>query len=351
MNLEPSNPNSLAVFESLYPRILAVVREKLALERRKQAGKLNRRQEEMLEDCYVRFGETLKAVYLFGLYECLEGEVSWLASVLESRGLGREWGRKILETWTLGIQGLVKPPEADELSRPLIRAQIPVLRAAMVPSSAEQELPEDVQKYLEFAFGNQRREAAQFALTFLQVGVTPEKVADDLLMPALRQIGVLWEKNKISAAAEHLATEITRYVIYRLFDSLPRKKPVSASALLACVPGDEHDLGTDLMANLLASEGWSTVFIGRGTPQADLLEAVSNLRPNVIFLSVSLLSHLPAARSLILDLKAKAPEAVIILGGTAALKAKAVLAPIVAGIAGSLADGRRMALRLVKADA
>jgi methanogenic corrinoid protein MtbC1 len=348
MNIEPLGPQALAAFESLYPRILAVVREKLALELGQPAGKFDRRQAEMLEDCYVRFGETLKAVYSFNLYESLAEEASWLASVLQSRGLDREWAQKILETWTIGIQGLVRPPEADELSRPLIRVQTLLPRAAMVPSSGKPEPSEDVQKYLDFAFGNKRREAAEFALTFLKLGLAPEKVADSLLMPALRQIGVLWERNKISAAAEHLATEITRYVIYRLFDSLPPKKRVSASAVLACVPGDQHDIGTDLMSNLLASEGWSVVFIGRESPQQDLLETVLRVRPNVVFLSVSLISHLPAAGSLVLGLKEKAPDAAIILGGAAALKVKDILAPLVAGIASSLEDGRRIAVNLTE---
>lgn len=347
MDFEPLTPKALAAFDKLYPRILALVRERLGLKLGEETGKLDRPQEELLEECFVRFGETLKAVYAFGLYEYLAGEASWLISVLESRGLGRGWGEKILETWTIGIQGLVKPPEAEELSRPLIRTRALVPRVALGPLAGEEKLPEDVQRYLDFALGNKRKEAAEFALSFVELGLPPEKVADSLLMPALRRVGVLWEKNKISAAAEHFATEITRYVIYRIFDSLPRKKPVSFSAVLACVPGDEHDIGTDLMANLLASEGWSVVFIGRGSPHQDLLETVAGARPDILILSVSLISHLPAAHALIMDLREKIPGVRIILGGAAALTAKNILGPLVAGIAAGLGDGRRIARGLV----
>lgn len=351
MDLEPLTPQALAALDKLYPRILALVRERLALELEKETGKIDRRQQELLEDCHRRFGETLKAVYSFGLFEYLVEEMSWLISVLESRGLGKAWGERILESWTIALHGMVKPPEADELSRPLIRARALVPRLAGLPLAGEEKLPEDVQRYLDFALRNRRREAADFALTFLEGGFPPAEVADSLLMPALRQVGVLWERNKISAAAEHLATEITRYVIYRLFDCLPRKTAVSFSAVLGCVPGDEHDIGLDLTANLLASEGWSVVFIGRGAPQQDLLETVISVRPDVVFLSVSLISHLPAARSLILDLRERTPDRPIILGGAAALKAKIILAPLVAGIAASLEDGRRIALNLAKGHA
>ena len=75
------------------------------------------------------------------------------------------------------------------------------------------------------------------------------------------------------------------------------------------------------------------------------------IRPDVVFLSMSLVSHLPAARSLVLELKEKAPDVAIILGGAAALKVKDILAPLVAGIASSLEDGRRIALNLAKSRA
>ena len=349
MDFEPLTPQALAAFDKLYPRILALVRERLGLELGKGTGKLDRRQQELLEDCHRRFGETLKAVYSFGLFEYLAEEMSWFISVLESRGLDKAWGEKILESWTIALHGIVKPPEADELSRPLIRARALLPQLAGLPPAGEENLPEDVQTYLEFALRSRRREAAEFALTFLKLGLPPEKVADSLLMPALRQVGVLWERNKISAAAEHLATEITRYVIYRIFDSRPRKKSVSFSAVLACVPGDEHDIGIDLMSNLLAGEGWSVAFIGRGAPHQDLLETVMSVRPDVVFLSMSLISHLPAARSLILGLRERTPDIPIILGGAAALKARTILAPLVAGIAAGIEDGWRIALNRVKA--
>ena len=347
MNFEPLTPQALTAFENLSPRILALVRERLGLELGKTALEYGRRQRELLEDCTRRFGDTLQAVYSFGLFEQLENETAWLVSVLESRGLARGWVEKILETWTIAIQGMVKPPEADELSRPLIRARSLVPRLSGQPLADEKDLPEDVQRYLDFCLRGQRREAAEFALTFLEGGVVPEQIAERLLIPALAQIGRHWERNQIGASTEHLATEITRYVIYRLFDSLPRKESAPFSAVLACVPSDEHDIGIDLMANLLRNDGWSLVFIGRGSPHQDLLETVAGARPDVVILSVSLVSHLPAAHALILDLREKIPGVRIILGGAAALIAKNILGPLVAGIAASLGDGRRIARGLV----
>lgn len=347
----PLPPASLTVFEELYPRILALVRERLAQEIKKEAGILDRRQREFLEACFADFGRTLRAVYKFGLLAELEEEVAWLVSVLQSRGLAATWAGRLLQTWTIAIQGLVRPAEAAELSRPLILAQAGAARPEGHPRTRMEEVPEDVQRYLDLALSNRRKEAADFALSFLERGQPPLRIAESLLLPALRRAGLLWERNQIDAAEEHIATEITRYVVFRVFDSLPRKKAVPYSAVLACVPDDEHDIGLALMSHCLAAEGWSVTYVGRGAPPQDLLDAVSRIRPNVIFLSISRTAHLPAAHSLILDLKPTTPDIPVIVGGAAALRASSVLEPLVAAVAASLEDGLILALRLTSSHA
>jgi methanogenic corrinoid protein MtbC1 len=348
MEREQLKPMAPAAFETLYPRILAVVREKFSLELSKTHPEYDRRQRDLLEDSASRFGDTLKAVYSLGLFEELEKETAWLVSVIEGRGLSRSWADHILETWANAIQGLVRPPEADELTRPLVRARALVSRPAHPASAEDGKPPESVARYLDYAVRGQRREAAEFALSFLQGGLAPEQIADGLLLPALRQLGWSWEKNRIGASTEHRATEITRYVIYRIFDSLPVKRSLPLKAVLACVPGDQHDIGIEIMAGLLRSDGWSPVLIGRGAPHQDLLETVADARPDVLVLSVSLISLLPAACALIADVREKTPGVRIILGGSAALAAGNLLGPQVAGIAADMGEGLRLARSLAE---
>ncbi len=188
MDFEPLTPAALKTFDELYPRIMALVQERLSLELRKGALEYDRPQRELLEDCARRFGDTLKVVYSFGLLAQLKEETAWLVSVLENRFLGRGWVDKILETWTIAIQGMVKPPEGGELSNPLIRIRGLVPRFGGTVSAEENNPPADVQKYLDLALRGERRGAAEFALAFLEAGLAPEKIAEDLLVPALEQL-------------------------------------------------------------------------------------------------------------------------------------------------------------------
>jgi len=344
MSTGSTGRQAFAAFETHYPRLLAAVLERLRLEI--DAAEIrDPGLKELLEDCAGRFGETLQAVYALGLADGLEAEAAWLVSVLDGRGPGRGWADRILEAWANAIQGLIKPPEGDELARPLVGLRSRFGRPNP-PASAQDDGPsENVKRYLEAALAGRRREAAEFALSLLREGRSPGQVASDLLLPALRRLGRLWEKGRLNASSEHRATEITRYVIYRLFDSLPARPPLSLKALLACVPGDEHDLGIEITAGLLAGDGWSTVHVGRGAPRRDLVEAATDARPDLIVLSASILGHLPAARDLISDLGEKLPGVPIILGGAAAAAAAGVLGPLVSGIAAAPEEALRLARR------
>ena len=335
---------AFAAFETLYPRLLAVVRERIRLE----IGAAEIQDpglKELLEDCAGRFGGALQAVYALGLAGGLVQETAWLVSVLDGRGPGRGWADRILEAWANAIQGLIKPPEGDDLARPLVGLRSRLGRLEL-PAPAQDDGPsENVTSYLEAALAGRRREAAEFALSLIGEGRSPGQVASGLLLPALRRIGRLWEKGRLNASSEHRATEITRYVIYRLFDSLPARPALSLKALLACVPGDEHALGIEITAGLLAGDGWSTVHVGRGAPRRDLVEAAADVRPDLIVLSASLIGHLPAARDLILDLGEKFSGVPIILGGAAAAAAADVLGPLVSAIASAPEEAARLARR------
>jgi methanogenic corrinoid protein MtbC1 len=143
-----------------------------------------------------------------------------------------------------------------------------------------------------------------------------------VLMPALRHIGILWQKNKISAADEHAATEICRYIIFRLCDSIPREKSLPYKALVSCVPGEEHEMGAEIMASYLESKGWRVYFVGHSAPEQDNIDAITKHKPDVVFLSVTLISNLPETVEFLKKIRTISSEVKIVLGGKAAVVVK-----------------------------
>jgi methanogenic corrinoid protein MtbC1 len=127
-------------------------------------------------------------------------------------------------------------------------------------------------------------------------------------------------------ADEHAATEICRYVLYRLFDSVEPAPGNGREALVACVPGEEHELGAELAAEYLRLKGWGVFAVGRSAPEEDIVAAVSSSQPDVAFFSVTMIANLPAAGRLLEAALAARPGLGIVLGGRAAELASSRLA-------------------------
>jgi len=92
------------------------------------------------------------------------------------------------------------------------------------------------------------------------------------------------ETGRVSVADEHAATEICRYVLSRLFDSIEPAKPAGFKALASCVPGEEHELGVEIVGSICGSRAGSLQRC-RSTPLEDILKALADFRPQVAFFS------------------------------------------------------------------
>lgn len=95
---------------------------------------------------------------------------------------------------------------------------------------------------------------------------------DEVLMPAMRQVGQWWETGRCDVAQEHLTSEAARGWLSRLSAFAPppvRRNPV----VLACGPRDLHTLGLESLGVLLAYDGWSCRVLGARTPAETLVTA------------------------------------------------------------------------------
>lgn len=114
---------------------------------------------------------------------------------------------------------------------------------------------------------------------------------DEVLMPAMRQIGQWWETGRCDIAQERLTTEAARSWLDQLSAFAPapsRTGPI----LLACGPTDLHTLGLEALAALLRHQGWSCRVLGARTPVMTLKAAAQATSAS----GVVIVSHLASAR-------------------------------------------------------
>ena len=185
---------------------------------------------------------------------------------------------------------------------------------------AELELQEFRARYLDALLAGDRRTAFGVVDEALAGGAHLRQVYLDIFQPSLREVGRLWEANRITVADEHLATAITEAAMGRLYERLFASAPAEGRLLLAaCADSERHEVGLRMLCDVLEMEGWDTVFLGSSVPIHDLVEMVKARRPDVVALSASIGPHLARVRAAIEALRGELGEATPLLavGGRA----------------------------------
>ncbi len=109
-----------------------------------------------------------------------------------------------------------------------------------------------------------------------------EAVLRELILPALTQVGREWEQGVLGVSQEHFASNLIRARLLSLARLWGRGNgPV---ALLACAPGEQHDISLLAFGLILCSHGWRILFLGADTPIATLLETAKTTQPSLTVL-------------------------------------------------------------------
>src|SRR5918994_603752 len=98
--------------------------------------------------------------------------------------------------------------------------------------------------------------------------LTLDQVLSEVILPCFRQIGGLWERGEASVAQEHFASNVVRSRLVALTRGWDQGS--GSRAVLACLPGEQHDIGLLCFGLALWNRGWRIVYLGQATPVADM---------------------------------------------------------------------------------
>ena len=174
-------------------------------------------------------------------------------------------------------------------------------------------------EYLETSLSGSRREASDLILKAARTSMTIRELYRDVIQPSQRELGALWETGQITVAQEHVVTGITQSAIAHLYSQFPFASQNGLRALIACAPGELHELGARMVADFLELEGWDVVFLGASTPIPDVIRAVLDHEAHIFGISATIAFNLPAAMELISDMRkaSRAHPVRIVAGGRA----------------------------------
>lgn len=172
--------------------------------------------------------------------------------------------------------------------------------------------------FLDAIVAGSRKRAFEVVDAALAGGMDIRALYLDVFQPALREIGRLWQQNRLTVADEHLATAITQAAMARLYDRLFAGVEGGGPLLLAaCVDSERHEVGLRMICDILEVDGWDTVFLGATVPTADLVRMVCERHPDVVALSASTGPNVPRVREAIGAIRECAGDEgpVIVVGG------------------------------------
>lgn len=346
-NLLPVSEAAVNTFEQSFSKILALVNEKFALESKFLDRDITCEQMCMAKDIHKRFGELLLSIYEFHLYDHLIDEFSWYICVLSSRGFERDYFDAMIKTWNIAIHSVISPPESHELARSLEWLHQNLSLIYKCRSTVGVQKSDELEKFLDFLLTKKRREAADYILSLIRQNFSVESLYSNLLPTALREIGRRWQENEMNVVDVHIATDICRYIIMRIADSIIIEVELPYKALVSCVPGEEHEMGAEIVENYLEIKGWQVNSMGHIAPQGDSIKAIVSNKPDVVFLSITLVSNLPAAKALAIEIRKREPKVKIVMGGHAAVIASDALKNFSDAIVSSIEEGHTISLKLI----
>jgi len=350
-DIPPVSEKALKLFKENTAKIIELLNEKLITESKFSQTKTLIEPTLFEKEIITLFSEMMLGIYEFNLYACLPEETAWFISVLSNRGYEKEFLIKLLLNWNIALHSHINSTQAHELAQPIELLQKNLSSFYGQLETDDLPLPEILEKITTFLLKKQKKAAAECILELYQQGTSFETILSEYLPLIMQKIGILWQKNKITVVDQHVSTDLCTYIMFRLSEELEIKDTLPYKAVVSCVPGESHEMGAEILETYLELKGWSTLSMGHIAPQNDILQAVLVMKPDVVFLSISMISRLPKARKMAYEIRSALPGVRIVMGGRAAMFAKNKLKDCSDIVVSGFEEGHIQALKLVKSDA
>jgi methanogenic corrinoid protein MtbC1 len=156
-------------------------------------------------------------------------------------------------------------------------------RAALEDERPSEGLLEDAAARLLAAIRRYDDAAANSVLDESLAAFGLELMLSKVVVPTLKQVGDGWERGEIEISHEHFASNLIRGRLLALARFWGRG--TGPLALLACAPGETHDITLLAFALVLRSYSWRILLLGADTPIATLTQTAETTKPTLTVVS------------------------------------------------------------------
>ena len=170
--------------------------------------------------------------------------------------------------------------------------------------------------YMNVLKGNKRTMIADVK-DFLAEGYEPQSMIEEHLIPAINEVGVLFDKKKYFLPQLIASAEAMELAISELEPLLPKAEAgkEKATIVIATVEGDIHDIGKNLVAMMLKNYGYRVIDLGKDVPKEVIVDTAIKEHADIIALSALMTTTMMRMKDVVEYVRELNLDIKVIIGG------------------------------------
>lgn len=170
--------------------------------------------------------------------------------------------------------------------------------------------------YIDVIKGN-KRNIVEHVKELLDNKVTPNDIVETHLIPAINEVGILFDKKiyflpQLISSAEAMETAIDYVEPLMKKRSAGEKLP---TIIMATVEGDIHDIGKNLVVLMLKNYGYNVIDLGKDVSKEIIIDTAKKEKASIIGLSALMTTTMMRMKDVVEYAKEQKISAKIIIGG------------------------------------
>lgn len=172
-------------------------------------------------------------------------------------------------------------------------------------------------KLYENVLKGNKRTMVEDVKAFLAEGNEPQAIIEEHLIPAINEVGELFDRKKYFLPQLISSAEAMELAISYVEPLLPKKKDGEKmpTIVMATVEGDIHDIGKNLVVLMLKNYGYHVIDLGKDVPKEVIVETAIREQAAVIGLSALMTTTMMRMKDVVEYVKEQKAAAKVIIGG------------------------------------
>lgn len=260
----------------------------------------------VVEDNHANHATLMTCLYRLNDFRLLARMLPWVYRSYHARGFSYDYFPMVLEAWKQALADEAGITSPEPLLAPydwMLSHHDDIIRLAgdvsLTSLPANARWSEEAEPLLAALLEGRREQCIAVAREFVESPRDLTHFYTAVVQPAMYRVGLLWETGEISVAQEHLATSLVALVIAELYTRHFDPRKDKGLAIVSTPPGELHQLGARMFADLLDLDGWMVRFLGSDTPSEDLAKKIRDRPCDLIGLSGAISFHLDQMRDTI----------------------------------------------------